>query len=668
MRLSKIVCCVFVAGIAFLNFYCNSNKSDAPVRLTNYASLLDSTKYVGKETCRSCHPDVYETFMHTGMGSSFDVASTEKTSAKFEHALVHDKFQDFFYKPFWENDSLRILEFRLDGKDTIYKRKETINFIVGSGQHTNSHMTNSNGYLTQVPATFYTQKGIWDLPPGFEDGNNSRFNRIIGLECMSCHNAYPDFVLGSENKYNTVQRGIDCERCHGPGSVHVQQKMAGMLVDTAKEIDYSIVNPSKLPIDKQFDVCQRCHIQGNAVLNDNKSFFDFKPGMHLSEVMNVFMPVYKGRENEHIMASHAERLKMSRCFTATMEEVEKNKSGTDLKPYKNALTCITCHNPHVSVKVADKNHFNTACNNCHNQQKNNLCTEKESVLKANDFNCVKCHMNFSSATDIPHVKVHDHFICKPIDENKIDGIKKLVAIAAINNPSPPSKAIGDAYIAYVEKFGFDYSLLDSALKYLPQTDVKDLNKNFKSLIQLYFLRKDYRAVITTAEKINDLDKALNTKSYSNTDAWACYRIAQSYEKLNDLNNAVLFYRKATMLAPFQLDFLNKYATALSVTGKNKDAKQVYERVLLENPKNQTALCNLGFLYLSVENNPSKAMELYNMALALNPDYEQALLNKAGLLLYLNNTSEAKKLLQQILKINRDNKQAKEILQQLQQSS
>lgn len=347
-----------------------------------------------------------------------------------------------------------------------------------------------------------------------------------------------------------------------------------------------------------------------------------------------------------------------------MEVVEKNKTAADLKPYKNALTCITCHNPHVSVKQTGDTQFNKACNNCHSTQKNNLCTEKESNLKANDFNCVKCHMNFSTAIDIPHVKVHDHYIRKPIDENKIDGIKKLVSIVAINNPSPPAKTIGDAYIAYVEKFGFDFTLLDSALKYLPQTDEKDLNKNFKSLIQLYFLRRDYSAVVAVAEKVKNINEALNTKSYSNSDAWACYRIAQSYEKLNDLNKAVLFYRKATMLAPFQLDFLNKYATALSVTGNNKDAKLVYERILAENPKNHTALCNLGFLYLSVENNAGKAMELYNKALALNPDYEQALLNKAGLLLYLNNTSEAKKLLQQILKINKENKQAREILAQI----
>jgi hypothetical protein len=63
------------------------------------------------------------------------------------------------------------------------------------------------------------------------------------------------------------------------------------------------VNPAKLPVALQLDVCQRCHIQGNAVLAEGKSFFDFRPGMPLSDVMNVFMPVYKGQEDEHIMAS-----------------------------------------------------------------------------------------------------------------------------------------------------------------------------------------------------------------------------------------------------------------------------------------------------------------------------------------------------------------------------
>jgi hypothetical protein len=229
-----------------------------------------------------------------------------------------------------------------------------------------------------MPMTFYTQKRKWDLPPGFEDGHNTHFNRKIGLECMSCHNSYPNFVLGSENKYNGVQEGINCERCHGPGSIHVAQRQTGSKIDTSKYIDYSIVNPAKLSIDRQFDICQRCHLQGNAVLKEGKSFFDFKPGMKLNDFMTVFLPKYENADDEFIMASHADRLKQSQCFIKSYESVTSThtgehtgSSGTDkLKPYKDALTCVTCHNPHVSVRETNKEVFNEACKSCHGPERN----------------------------------------------------------------------------------------------------------------------------------------------------------------------------------------------------------------------------------------------------------------------------------------------------------
>ena len=176
----------------------------------------------GMETCRECHSSIYDSFIQTGMGKSFDKASAHKSSGDFsKHKPVYDKFHDFYYLPFWDKDSLRIMEYRLEGKDTIHKRIETVSYIVGSGQHTNSHIMNTFGYLNQMPMTFYTQKGVWDLPPGFENGGNTRFNRLIGLECMSCHNSYPQFIKGSENRYDFVDKGIGCERCHEIGRAHV---------------------------------------------------------------------------------------------------------------------------------------------------------------------------------------------------------------------------------------------------------------------------------------------------------------------------------------------------------------------------------------------------------------------------------------------------------------
>lgn len=665
MRLLKATCFFCSAAAIFLSLFCNTEKKPAANKLTTYASLSDTVKYAGMQTCRSCHSEIYESFMHTGMGSSFDAASKQKSSARFDvHALIYDKEKDFYYKPFWNGDSLLLMEFRLSGKDTIYKRTETIHFIVGSGQHTNSHMINTNGYFTQAPATYYTQKGSWDLPPGFEDGNNSRFSRIIGLECMTCHNGYPDFVLGSENKYAAVKNGIDCERCHGPGQTHAEQKSKGMLVDTSQEIDYTIVNPGKLEINLQFDVCQRCHIQGNAVLNDGKSFFDFRPGMRLSDVMNVYMPVYKGHEDEHIMASHAERLKMSSCYIETMEKTPLEKGS--LRPYKNSLTCVTCHNPHVSVRVTETKKFNAVCSNCHNQDNHSICTENKIVLARNDNNCIKCHMEMSSATDIPHVKVHDHKIRIPQKNKNPNAIKKFIGIACINNPGASQKSRADAFVAYYEKFGFDKSALDSAENILKNITVSqsDFDHNFNSLVQLYFLKKDYEKVIALSKKLKDPFLKLNKKLYSNNDAWTCYRIAESFQNHDNLSEAIKWYRQAAMLAPFQLDFQHKYATALSLNGKPAEAKKIYEFIIAENPEYAAAYCNLGFIYLTEEKNPAKANALYDKALSLNPDYEQALMNKAGLYIYQQNFIEAKNILKKLLLKHPGNMQANEILKSI----
>ena len=137
--------------------------------------------------------------------------------------------------------------------------------------------------------------------------------------------------------------GIDCERCHGPGEIHVQQKLSGNIIDTSKYIDYSIVNPKKLNIDLQFDVCQRCHLQGNAVLLEGKTFNDFKPGEHLKDVMDIYLPRYED-DDDFIMASHPDRLKQSACFQ------------------NSTLTCISCHNPHKSVTSLSSDYFDSNFN------------------------------------------------------------------------------------------------------------------------------------------------------------------------------------------------------------------------------------------------------------------------------------------------------------------
>ena len=45
-----------------------------------YLNHSDSAKYVGMNSCRSCHQDIYNTFIKTGMGSSFGLADKSKSA------------------------------------------------------------------------------------------------------------------------------------------------------------------------------------------------------------------------------------------------------------------------------------------------------------------------------------------------------------------------------------------------------------------------------------------------------------------------------------------------------------------------------------------------------------------------------------------------------------
>jgi len=628
-------------------FFCNSPGSKEDDSNTHESSLWrnvydTNAHYVGMQTCRGCHESVYETFIQTGMGQSFGMATKEKTAADFSpaHAIVYDSALDYYYKPYWDHDSLYIMEYRVEGRDTVHKRIQEVNYIVGSGQHTNSHIFNTNGYLYQAPITFYTQKHRWDLAPGFEKGANSRFQRLIEIECMSCHNGYPDFVSNSENKYTAIKTGIDCERCHGPGSLHVQERQNNTPVDTSKNPDYSIVNPRRLSTELQNNVCQRCHLQGIAVLNDGKSFFDFHPGMKLSEVMNVFMPEYEGAQDKMIMASHVERMKKSQCYL---------QSGK--------MSCITCHNPHVSVKFTPRAQYLNACQGCHgNVNGQHTCSEAPQVRAAKNNDCVTCHMPHNGSIDIPHVAVTDHFIRKrPVEDSMQQKITAFLGLKCFNNDNPDAIITARGYMEFYERYAQSKGLLDSALYYLgKQNDIETAKKQNRDYIRVYYLLNDFQKAVSYATPIQPA--AMN-------DAWTAYRIGEAYYQLQHPDRALPWYLRATEVWKYSLDFENKYGICLLALNKIPEAQTVFQFVIAENPNHISANTNLGYIYMQ-QGNSAMAYDYLMRANQLDPDYEQNLINMAVWYHSSNQPDKAKKSLEHLLQKHPSNERAKAMLTDL----
>lgn len=610
-------------------WFCAPNPTTKP-SVDAFLNLHDSVEYVGMQMCRSCHNNVYQTYIETGMGQSFGKADLKKTAAEFgPEALVYDEKLDFYYKPYFQDSVMYVLEFRLNGKDTVHKRIEKINYIIGSGHHTNSHMIDRNGYVYQAPITYYTQDKKWDLAPGFEE-KNERFGRAILSECLTCHNHTPTPATGADNKYHQMPLGIECERCHGAGGLHVREKLMGNHIDTSKFVDYSIVNPKHLPIDRQMDLCQRCHLQGVAVLNEGKTFYDFKPGMQLSEVMNVFLPRFTDSDKRFIMASQADRLQLSNCFKVSGQ-----------------LSCITCHNPHHDVHSTTENNYNTACKSCHNPKtkQSNLfdCAAPLAQRNLEKDDCVTCHMPPSGSIDIPHVNITDHYISKKniktkdtLPQEKVEEIAGFLGLESliIKDASPLEMARG--YLALWDKFMGTPAILDSAKYYLDKSTLSRKEK-FNPLIHYYFNKREYALLVSIALPAEEIK-----------DAWTAYRIGEAAYKNKNLPKALSYYKRATTLKPYSLIFQEKLGSTYAQSGQLKAAEKVFNFILKEDPNRKMALSNLGLLNAQ-QGKVNQALQLYDKALKLDPDYKNALLNKIGLLIQTGRKAAAQPAIQHLVK-------------------
>lgn len=582
MKTKIFILLLFVFVGIFLT-QCNLGKNKKDLEFRN---ITEDAHYVGMAQCRSCHNDVYQSFMQTGMGLSFDTASKQKSKAFFnEHALVYDSANQLYYKPYWENEVFKVMEFKMQGSDTIHKRLETVDYIIGSGHHTNSHMYQVNGFLYQIPITFYVQQQKWDLAPGFENGANTRFNRSIKEECMTCHNGLPQMNPAAENRYENIAHGIDCERCHGPGSIHVAEKLKGIVVDTSKQADLSIVNPRRLSTQKQMELCQRCHLQGVAVLAEGKTFSDFKPSMNVNQVFDVFLPRFQGEENNFIMASQADRLKMSQCYQA------------------GNLSCITCHNPHVNIKNVGDDYFNSKCTSCHTS------TDAEIHGKPKGQNCIQCHMPKSGSIDIPHVSITDHYIRKDYSKSTNSNDNRFKNLACLTTEKPSDLLIAKGYLRYFEGFNSSKALLDSAQHYLNEVKNKESMEYLKTSIHASFLKEDYASVIKSSQRINK-----DSLNYF----WTAYYIGQSYNHLGDYKNALSWIQKAINMKPDELEILISLADLQLKTANGSAADKTARKIISLNNRQEEAyviLCKARLFSADFEG----AKEALQKAVDLNPD-------------------------------------------------
>ena len=360
-----------------------------------YRNVRPDVRYVGDEVCSRCHAALAAAYRKHPMSRSlarvsvaeplegYDLASHNPFEAQGFHYQVERRGRQVFHRETRQGAAGKVLT----------ETKAEVQFALGSGTRGRSYLVNHDGYLFQSPISWFTQGNRWDLAPGYE-ASHSHFSRPITAKCLYCHanqaNAVPDTI----NRFRLpIFQGyaIGCERCHGPGEVHVRERESHAEV---KGFDDTIVNPSRLEPVVREGVCQQCHLQGQyRIEKRNRPLADYRPGLPL----HAFVAVYVRPAqllNQKKAVGHVEQMYASRCFQASRHE----------------LGCISCHDPHDYPGRTEKvDYYRQRCQACH---QDNGCKLSIDVrrLKSKEDSCIECHMPRFATSDIAHTAATNHRI------------------------------------------------------------------------------------------------------------------------------------------------------------------------------------------------------------------------------------------------------------------
>ena len=367
------------------------------------AAPAQAARYVGVQACRSCHAETWSTFEQTGMGRSwYPLAGAPVVEDWTGRNTVDVAASGLHYTMFRRDGRFFMRQALLDhGRETAVDERELL-WVVGSSHHSRTYLVSWEGKLFQAPVCWFTKDALWDLCPGYEM-KNDYFSREIDRTCVFCHNGRMEPKEPARNAYaEPIPHGIDCERCHGPGSEHVARWARGET--PTGEGDPAIVNPRRLPAVLRMQICFQCHLGDSKaterVARREVRLEDWRPGKPITDAMVPFR-FSEATPHEYGLSAQVDRLLLSPCYT---------KSG-------GKLECLTCHDPHVTVYRADRgaDFFNSKCLGCHARE---ACTapraEREATRPPDD--CVRCHMRKAEPDDHRHAVFTDHWIRRRLDE------------------------------------------------------------------------------------------------------------------------------------------------------------------------------------------------------------------------------------------------------------
>jgi|SRR5579862_1004575 len=342
--------------------------------LTDHEKLQESmtsasAHYVGSQSCRKCHTQIYEHWLKTPM------ANVVRDPREHPDAIIPDLATNTIAK--FTMDQVSLVYGSLWKQRYFTKRGD--DYFPEPAQWDVTH---------RVWRPYFVAKGTdWWVPFYPEDN----MQRPTGPTCDGCHSVNYDIKTKQVAEWN-----VGCEKCHGPGSDHVQHPTRGNILNPA-QMDYVAAN----------DTCIQCHSQGRPLtVPIEGKYYDWPVGYHAGLNLRDFWQLEEHTLGEGTFTHYPEG-------TAHKNRMQGNDFVQSVM-YRRGVTCFSCHDVHGTGNYAQlRKPADQLCMDCHGPLSLNgprtATIEEHTHHKRGSAgsSCIACHMP-KIETTIADVKVRAH--------------------------------------------------------------------------------------------------------------------------------------------------------------------------------------------------------------------------------------------------------------------
>jgi len=244
-------------------------------------------------------------------------------------------------------------------------------------------------YFTRRGDDYFPLLAQWDvkkskwLPYHVEAGTDwwipfygpTNFDRPTGPTCDGCHSVNYDIETKHVTEWN-----VGCEKCHGPGSAHVEHPRRN-----------NIVNPETLDYVRGNDTCMQCHSQGRPLTDPiaGKHYdwpVGYLPGARLADYWKLedTKPGVTNFYQYADLTAHKNRMQANDFIQSNM--------------YHRGLRCFDCHEVHSTENASNlMMPGNGLCLFCHTKENpaglhGTVSEHTHHAESSAGSQCVACHM------------------------------------------------------------------------------------------------------------------------------------------------------------------------------------------------------------------------------------------------------------------------------------